>query len=470
MVGFKQLHRGGVLNDVVVLRMVLGCLLIGGCSNSAVQSQEKAARLELQVFHDLSSPSIQKRMESLRRIEQAWKLGDMPMLLESARFARHRETWRAIFGLLERKTEQDFQEDLDRAFQWLWNQDVQPHPNYAEFKKTLYSKIDPRFSEYFSDAYPAKIRLDEIRWGGVHRDGIPPLKNPKTISIDAATYLDDSDVVFGVEFGGHARAYPKRILAWHEMVKDVVGDVSICGVYCTLCGAMIVYRTELDGKHHELGTSGFLFRSNKLMYDHETKSMWSTLQGEPVVGPLVDQGIQLEPLHVVTTTWGTWRAMHPKTDVLSLDTGHRRDYGEGVAYRAYFATDELMFGVPHLDGRLKNKDEVLIIRGEFDQPLAISQSFLDRHPIYHLRWEDQSFVVLTDSSGANRVYECGSQRFSLSSVDEIVTDADGVSYRITEHALIPADAATGKRMERFPSHRAFWFGWAAAFPNTKLVK
>ena len=91
-----------------------------------------------------------------------------------------------------------------------------------------------------------------------------------------------------------------------------------------------MYQTEYNGKHHELGTSGFLYRSNKLMYDQETFSLWSTLQGEPVVGPLVGQGIKLKQHHVVTSTWGEWKRRHPKTKVLSLDTGHQRDYGEGV--------------------------------------------------------------------------------------------------------------------------------------------
>ncbi len=84
------------------------------------------------------------------------------------------------------------------------------------------------------------------------------------------------------------------------------------------------------------------------------------------MGPLVGRGIQLELRHIVTTTWGEWRRRHPETKVLSLDTGHDRDYGEGVAYRQYFATDELMFEVPSLDHRLKNKAEVLALR--FDIP------------------------------------------------------------------------------------------------------
>ena len=344
---------------------------------------------------------------------------------------------------------------MDQWYRWIWNQDVELHPDYGTFKKELYQRIDPRFAEYFSNKYEAEIRLDEIRWGGVRRDGIPPLDNPETIPASRATYLNDSDVVFGVSFGGKSRAYPKRVLAWHEMVKDKVGGLSINGVYCTLCGSMIVYETDIDGKHYELGTSGFLYRSNKLMYDHETKSMWSTLNGKPVVGPLVGKGIQLKPLYVVTTTWGQWKADHPDTDVLSLNTGHRRDYGEGVAYRNYFNTDELMFTVPKLDKRLKNKDEVLIVRtGE--NPLAISAQFLKSHRVYQDRSDDVAFVVVTDPSGANRVYESAGITFDRSADGRTVLAKDGSQWTATEDALVSQDGSKTAETIACPPRVLVW--------------
>ena len=109
---------------------------------------------------------------------------------------------------------------------------------------------------------------------------------------------------------------------------------------------------------------------------------------------------------MVTTSWGEWRRRHPGTRVLSLDTGHRRDYAEGAAYRDYFATDALMFSVPALDTRLKNKDEVFTVRlaGHPEAPLAISAAFLAANPVHHDAIEGTALVVLTDPSGANRAY------------------------------------------------------------------
>lgn len=441
-------------------------------STIAVTFVQLAGRAPVDSFLALTSDQHEQRARALRSMRENWSDGDAVMMIEAARFARHPGTRAAIFEVLAQATHQDFGVDIDKWYRWIWNRDIDAHPNYATFKKKLYSRIDPRFAEYFSDEYATKIRLDEIRWGGVRRDGIPPLKNPETLPAAAATYLADSDIVFGVQFGGQSRAYPKRILAWHEMVKDVVGGQSINGVYCTLCGSMIVYRTELNGKHYELGTSGFLYRSNKLMYDRATKSMWSTLRGAPVVGPLVGKGIELEPLYVVTTTWGKWKQQHPDTDVLSLETGHRRDYGEGVAYRNYFATDQLMFTVPGTDLRLKNKDEVLIVRGQSKQPLAIAAAFLNRHRIYQDSTGKREFVVLTDDSGANRVYHTGGYKFAGWADAKSVESEGGKRWRVTEDALVPENdpAADANRLARLPAHRAFWFAWYAAFPNTRLVK
>jgi hypothetical protein len=225
-----------------------------------------------------------------------------------------------------------------------------------------------------------------------------------------------------------------------------------------------VYQAKFKGQHHELGTSGFLYRSNKLMYDHATKSFWSTLKGEPVVGPLVGKGIQLQREHVVTTTWGDWKRLHPETTVLSLNTGHERDYGEGVAYRDYFATHDLMFDVPKSDKRLRNKDEILGLRDDGNQ-LAISAAFLNKKPVYQSRVGNQSFVVVTDRSGANRVYEVGENQFKSLKGDTVVDQAGG-EWKVAESALIKGST----KLKRLPAHRAFWFGWVAQFPETRLVK
>lgn len=226
-----------------------------------------------------------------------------------------------------------------------------------------------------------------------------------------------------------------------------------------------MYQTKVEGVHHELGTSGFLYRSNKLMYDHETESLWSTIKGEPVVGPLVGKGIKLKRRYVVTTTWGEWKKRHPDTTALSLDTGHLRDYGEGVAYQDYFATDGLMFIVPELDKRLLNKDEVLAFRND-ERQLAIAIKFLAAKRVHHDRLGQQKIAVLTDQDGASRAYAVGDVVIESWNGEDTAVDSTGQQWQVREDGLV----AGARMLNRMPSHNVFWFGWVSQFPDTRLVK
>ncbi len=422
-----------------------------------------------QLFLDVLIGDQQERTDALRRIETEWEPGFLPMALESIYLGRNPTLSAFLIRLIEDKTGQELGFDVQSWWEWAWNRPLALHPNYASFKSQVYQLIDPRFAGYFSDDRTTKIRLDEVVWGGVRQDGIPPLRNPSMITAAEADYLDDDNVVFGLSVNGDTRAYPKRILGWHEMFVDEVGGIPVASVYCTLCGTMILYQTEVDGTVHEMGTSGFLYRSNKLMYDRATQSLWNTIWGVPVIGPLADTDIELGRMSVVTTTWGEWRRRHPDTKVLSLATGHLRDYSEGAAYRAYFATDELMFSVPVLDDRLDNKSEVvgLVFGDHADRPLAISADFLREHPVYHDSMGEFGLVVLTDESGANRVYESGEVTFASYDGDVTALDSAGLAWTLSESALKSAD---GRSLGRLPSHRAFWFGWYSAYSNTRLVQ
>ena len=206
------------------------------------------------------------------------------------------------------------------------------------------------------------------------------------------------------------------------------------------------------------------------MYDHKTKSFWSTLKGEPVAGPLVGKGIKLKREYLVTSTWGEWKKRHPDTTVLSLKTGHRRDYGEGVAYREYFGTDKLMFTVPELDKRLLNKDEVLAFRDD-NQQLAISikflaNKFLAENNVHHDNLGDTNIVVLADSDGTSRAYNSGAIKFKSFNGVDLATDDQSRQWKVLEDKLVLA----GQELKRMPSHNVFWFGWVAQFPDTRLVK
>ncbi|MDQ3070979.1 MAG: DUF3179 domain-containing protein [Acidobacteriota bacterium] len=381
------------------------------------------------------------------------------------------ETRRRLTAFLERQTGQRFGDDLRAWRRWIWRLPYAPHPDYASFKAELYARIDPRFRTFFPPGVKADIRLDEIDWGGVGVNGIPPLRSPRTIPSAEASWLRDGHIVFGILVNGEARAYPKRILAWHEMAIDRLGGTDLTIVYCTLCGTVIPYESGAGGRRFTFGTSGLLYRSNKLMFDEETRSLWSALRGTPVVGPLAGSGLRL-PFHsVVTTTWGEWRRDHPKTTVLSLETGYERNYAEGAAYRDYFSNDRLMFEVPTNDTRLKNKAEVLVLRaetlGKDAKPVAIAVDLLRRKPVYAFDAGERRFVVVTSPGGANVVYERGTHSFAPQRADDGIRGTDGRRWRTLPDALV---SETGERLARVPAHRAFWFGWISQHPDTVLYK
>lgn len=192
------------------------------------------------------------------------------------------------------------------------------------------------------------VPRDQILAGGPPRDGIPALARPEAIPHDQATYLRPDDVVVGIALEGEARAYPLRILIWHEVANDVLGGKPIAVTYCPLCNSAMVFDRRVAGRTLELGVSGLLYQSNVLLYDRRagggTESLWNQIQMRAVAGPAARAGHALELLPSTMTTWSDWRARHPGTTVLSTRTGFDRDYADSP-YGPYFATDELMFPV-----------------------------------------------------------------------------------------------------------------------------
>jgi Protein of unknown function (DUF3179) len=469
-----------------MLRRLAVGLAASTCTAIAVGQPDTTS---IDAFLDAASYDEGRAAAAQAEIAAGWRTGHAAMLVDLLDLAQRTgdlnpRTFsrpRRLTSFLETLTGQNFGGDLEAWHQWIWGLPYAPHPDYAEFKGRLYAQIDPRFALFFRPPVKAAIRLDEIQWGGVAVNGIPPLDHPASVAGSTADYLDDDDIVFGFFLEGRARAYPKRILAWHELALDRLGGRDLAIVYCTLCGTVIPFDARVGGRVLTFGTSGLLYQSNKLMFDAETGSLWSSLTGEPVVGPLVGSGLALSALPVVTTRWGEWRQRHPDTTVLSLDTEYSRDYSEGAAYRAYFATDELMFDVSRRDGRLPNKAEVLVVRAlppRFGAgsaaaavaapPFAISTDFLRKHPVFHTVVDGRDLVVITSAGGANRVYASAAYRFSSTGADETVRDTSGREWILDEDFLEAAfDPAI--RLPRVAAHRAFWFGWYAQHPDTVLI-
>lgn len=181
----------------------------------------------------------------------------------------------------------------------------------------------------------ANVDVGMIQGGGPGRDDIPALTDPPVLAADAVDYLDDDDLVLGLVRNGEARAYPIRILNWHEIVNDRLGGEAVVVTFCPLCGTGMVFTGSHHGERLDFGVSGLLYRDNLLMFDRQSQSLWSQFMGEAVSGPRV--GARLRHLPVQHLTWRDWLIHHPETTVLSNATGYRRDYDEDP-YQFYAAS------------------------------------------------------------------------------------------------------------------------------------
>ncbi|MFQ5720615.1 MAG: DUF3179 domain-containing protein, partial [Acidobacteriota bacterium] len=225
------------------------------------------------------------------------------------------------------------------------------------------------------DLSGALIPVGQIHGGGPPRDGIPALTDPPRVSAgDADTWMDDKDRVIGVVAGGEAVAYPIRILNWHEIVNDIVGDHPIAVSYCPLCGTGVVFDARLQGRRAVFGVSGLLYNSDVLMYDKRSMSLISQMMFQAVTGPL--RGTRLATLPASTTTWETWKARHPATLVLSQNQPYGRDYSTDP-YHWYRTSGNTMFPVRGDDTSRSSKSWAWLVVTPGEE-LVVAEAVLDK--------------------------------------------------------------------------------------------
>ncbi|MBX9698199.1 MAG: DUF3179 domain-containing protein [Acetobacteraceae bacterium] len=382
----------------------------------------------------------------------------VPVLIRALHLNRHGAPHAAVQAALLRLTGTT-RPDWFAWMQWLQaNPQLGVIPGHDRFLQRYFSWFDPGFPVFIHASVAHRIRLEEVVWGGVGVDSIPALDNPPFAPAGAPPWTRPDDLVFGIEINGDARAYPLRILDWHEMFNDVIGGVPVALAYCTLCGSGILFETLLPGREQPFvfGSSGLLWRSNKLMFDRATNSLWNQFTGEPVVGPLANSGIRLRPRPVVITTWAAWRATHPATRLLSRETGHARDYSPGAAYREYFASPDLMFPALTDDRRLAPKDYVFALRGaSVDKAWPLSL-FAGGRVLNDVAGVLDIVLIGDAATRSVRAYRRDGLEFRAGGAPDRVV-AGGQSWRVTEAALV---APNGRSLDRLPGHVAYWFAWA----------
>ena len=324
--------------------------------------------------------------------------------------------------------------------------DLPAPPGYVNWKAQVFTLIEPDWAPFFEDA-DATIDWRWVSWGGVLIDDreiertdspclascIPALNDPELTDAAGGDWYDDDRIVFGVVVGDEAVAFPKNIMEVHEMVNMTIGGRRIGMPYCTLCGSAQAYFTDdvIDadgvGPTYELRTSGLLSRSNKVMFEFHTRSVFDTFTGEAVVGPLREAGVQLEEISVRTTTWGDWKEQHPDTRIVAEDGGLGRDYPEDPLRGR--DDDGPIFPIGNVDPRLEVQAPVLGVVLDDGTPLAFPA--------------DAAEAVLAQGGD--------------------VTLA-GVTLQLDAAGLVAVDGDG----DPVAAHEAFWFAWSQFHPDTEL--
>jgi uncharacterized protein DUF3179 len=278
------------------------------------------------------------------------------------------------------------------------------------------------------DLSDALIPAAAIEHGGPPRDGIPAIDEPVFITADKAEFLSDTDRVLGIDRNGVRKAYAIKILNYHEIVNDRFNEEAILVSYCPLCGTGMAFQVSTDGAVNNFGVSGLLYKSDVLLYDRKTESLWSQIMKQAVTGP--KRGQHLQQIAMSHTNWGEWRKHHPDTLVLSTDTGSRRNYDRSP-YAGYENSPDLYFSVGRIDSRYHPKE------------MVIGLSFNGTNKAY-------PFIELSRTGGDIQ--------------DMLAEQKLRVLYDVRNRTgqVLAADG------NELPTTISYWFAWQAFHPETEV--
>lgn len=366
-------------------------------------------------------------------VRLAWPISDLMRFIRDPRFsAEMGEAASALLGITF-KNSNYWGVTTDHLIAWR----IPAPPDYLRIKRAIFTSMVPGWDKLFVDG---DIDWRHVSWGGVLIDDrrydttdekcncIPAADNPPVSSAQEAKWLEDSDIIFGIEVNGEYRAYPRRIMEVREMVNDTLGGRHLGIPYCTLCGSAQAYFTDTVPAGVErpvLRTSGLLIRSNKVMYDIVSHSVFDTFLGKAVTGPLAEKKVQLKQAGVVTTEWGSWKKAHPQTTVLVESLALGRDFD----FRKNRDADGPIFPVGDVDPRLSVHEDIVGAITETGKPVAFQRS--------------KAMAALSNGE--------------LVEVDNLRLVLDGGGIR-----------AIDKNGKYVGGHQAFWFAWSQFYPQTKL--
>lgn len=301
------------------------------------------------------------------------------------------------------------------------------------------------------------------------KDAIPALTEPKFVPPDRSPFKRE-DKVIGVYLDGAAKAYPIRMLSWHNAVNDKVSDANVLISFCGLCGTGAVYSRDVAGHTLIFGISGMLYENNVVLYDEQTESNWIQMSGRSISGEL--KGAELVRIPHTETTLGLWLNLHPDSEVLSTDTGFEKPYNEDP-YADYAASDQLGIGKQTLkDHRLKGKDLVIGVE-TIGARKAFPVEVLEERGFINDFLEGRPIVLFYDrETGTSKAY------IRISGTNVLIFEPTSSEFILRDEELksrwnmltgAPADKSSrSKPLEELITYKAYWFAWSENYASSDL--
>jgi hypothetical protein len=277
------------------------------------------------------------------------------------------------------------------------------------------------------------VDYGEILSGGPPKDGIPSIDNPEFVPVAQMDGLDDMEPVMGLEINGDARAYPLRVLMWHEIVNDTVGDRPVTVTYCPLCNAALVFDRRINGEPDTFGTTGKLRNSDLVMYDRRTESWWQQFTGEAIAGELTGTKLDLVPSRL--ESWKNFKARHPDGKVLVPNNPGMRNYGTNP-YQGYDTLDRPFLFTGELPDDIEPMARVVVVRDGVEPILVSMLKVREEGPL-----ERQGLTIAWEEGQASAL---DSGRIAAGrDVGNITVQRDGVdvphdvTFAFVAHAFLP---------------------------------
>jgi len=304
------------------------------------------------------------------------------------------------------------------------------------------AQTDEQYIRYWKSEWPVtdfskrSVDFDEILSGGPPKDGIPPIDEPKFMTVEEIDgVIEDQQPVIGVVINGAAKAYPLSVMTWHEIANDELGGVPISVTFCPLCNAAIVFDRRLDGQVLDFGTTGKLRNSDLVMWDRQTESWWQQFTGEGIIGEMTGKRLKIIPARL--ESFANFRNRAPDGKVLVPNGRYVRNYGQNP-YVGYDSLAQPFLFRGELPTTLPPLMRVVSLGAEGAWSFALLQQQkeirLDDGRV--IRWEPGQYSALDDNVIAQS-RDVGNVTVTRLENGKEVDVAHGIDFAFAYHAFYP---------------------------------